>query len=216
MPRPSRPTRFPRPDRLLVVTAALALGAAACSQDPTVDTTTPGTSSTAVDETTTTAATGDGGELALTESCSLVENGVTIEIAYPTGWVTNDGQVVAACTAFDPEPFEIPPRSEFPAGLAAVVRVEPVAFETATASTTDRVEDERVLRVDDRRAVRQEVVATGDGLAPAGERSLRYLIDAGPERTIIATTRNTAGNDFDRSAEILAAMVEAFAITPAA
>ncbi|MFP5318831.1 MAG: hypothetical protein ACLGI2_11150 [Acidimicrobiia bacterium] len=151
----------------------------------------------------------------LTQRCNHDERDVWVDVQYPQGWHVNSGDAAVPCTAFDPDPVQISPGTEFPRELAVVVRVEPQSFDRATDPDGLRVESERALTVDGRQAVRQTVVSTGEGLGPAGLRSLRYLIDAGAERVVIAATYDVAGNDFSRSVEVLDEMVAAFDLTPA-
>lgn len=136
-----------------------------------------------------------------------------IAVRYPDGWHVNE-QGGQPCSAFDPDPFELPTRTEFPRTLAVVLRVEPLELDAAATAAGLRVEAERSMTVDGRGAVRQEVVTTGEGLAPAGVRSTRYVVDGGTERSILATTFDVEGNDFERSVDVLDAMVMALEIEP--
>ncbi len=149
----------------------------------------------------------------LTQSCLHRERGVTVTVRYPEGWHANDPSV-QPCSAFDPEPFSVDPGTEFPRHLAVVLLVEPRGFDDASAPTGLRVERERRLTIDRQAAVRQEVVTTGEGLGPAGQEATRYVIDGGPNRSIIASTYNVEGNDYARSVEVLDAMADALAIEP--
>ena len=95
-----------------------------------------------------------------------------------------------------------------------MLRVEPLELDAAATLTGLRVEAERSLTVDGRRALRQEIVTTGEGLAPAGLTSTRYVVDGGAERTIIASTFKIEGNDFERSLQVLDAIVAALEVEP--
>lgn len=194
--------------RWLVAVAVWALlTGAACGGDDETAATTSTTESTSTTSTTTAE-----DRPALMQSCTHEEREVRIVVHYPEGWHTNGDAGVVPCSAFDPDPFELRPGTEFSPELAIVLRVEPVDFERASAA--GRVEEESTMTVDGRGAVRQEAVATGMGLEPAGQRSLRYVIDGGAGRSVIVTTSAVEGNDFSVSTSVLDAMVAAFDIDP--
>jgi len=194
--------------RWLVALAAWALMSwAACGDDDeTATTSTAGGTSTP--------STTRGDRPALTLSCTHQEREVRVVVRYPEGWHTNSDAGVVPCSAFDPEPFQLRPGTEFPPELAVVLRVEPIDFGRASAVAGTRVEDESRMTIDGRSAVRQEVIATGIGLAPAGQRSVRYVVDAGAGRSVVATTSDVEGNDFSVSTSVLDAMVTTFDIDP--
>ena len=133
---------------------------------------------------------------------------------YPEGWHVN-GPSIQPCTAFDPEPFSLQPGTELPRDLAVLLLVEPIGFDQAANPTGLRVDEQRSMNIDGRRAVRQVVTTTGEGLGPAGQQATRYVVDGGTDRSILATTWNVAGNNYGESVRILDAMAEAFDIDPA-
>lgn len=178
------------------------------STSSTTTTTTSTTSTTISPSTTTT----DPG-LRLTQSCTHEERGVRVVVPYPEGWHVNGGEATA-CSAFDPEPISLRAGTEFPLDLAVVVRVEPVEPARATGSSGLRIEDQRQLQVDGRQAVRLVARSTDGPIAPEGARSVRYVVDAGPERSIIATTWDVEGNDFEMAVAALDRMAEGFDIEP--
>ncbi len=159
-----------------------------------------------------TSTTSAGRGFELTQSCGHEERGVRVTVRYPQGWHVND-EVAPPCSAFDPDPFELPVGSEFPRSLAVVLRVEPVVFEAA-ATVTGVLVEERRLNVDGRRAARQQLVTTGEGLAPAGLMSVRYVVDGGAERSVFVTTFDVEGNDFEQSVKVLDAMMAVTEIEP--
>lgn len=195
-----------------------ALVVAGCDRGGEVDPPTTTTSSTSTSttvptttapgETTTTKA---GAELG--QSCVHEEREVTIVVRYPAGWHSN-GEGATPCSAFDPEPFQLRRGTEYPPDLAVVVRVEPVTFERASRPDAEQVDDERRTQVDGRDAVRLQVVSSGEGLRPAGERSIRWVVDGGAGRSIIAHTSDVEGNDFEESQRVLDEMVAVFDIQP--
>ncbi len=199
--------------RVASVVLAGAVTLAGCGDDDeaSAPTTAPATT-TSTSATTSTTTAQEGVEL--TQSCAHDERGVRVTVGYPEGWHVNDPRGAPPCSAFDPGPVELRVGSEFPRTLAVVLRVEPISLDAAATARGLRVEAERRLRVDGRQAARQEVVSTGEGLDPAGVRSTRYVIDGGPERSIIATTHDVEGNDFERNVDVLDAMAAALEIEP--
>lgn len=143
----------------------------------------------------------------LTQRCTNPEH--DFSVSYPAGWHTNDGDVIAPCTAFDPEPVEVPPQSEIPFEISIVFTVEEVPFGELTRPS----EFEEILFSDrltggKREAMLVEAESTGEGLAPPGMRTLRYAIDLGDGRTLVATTHNSNEAEYERDKEILKQMVQ--------
>jgi hypothetical protein len=142
--------------------------------------------------------------------CTNPEHGFSV--SYPDDWHSNSGEVIAECSAFDPEEFEIPPDSEMPFEIAIVIGIEPVQFEELTVpSRWERIHLTERVAVDGRRGRRVEAEATGEGLASAGLRSTRYVVDLGEGRSLVATTHQT-GPDYRRNQEILARMMESITV----
>lgn len=158
---------------------------------------------------------GDDGvaDVHLTQMCTHQARGVTLNVQYPDGWHAN-GPSVQPCSAFDPEPVNIEPNTEYPRDLAVIVQVEPLAFEQASNPTGLRVLSAQARTVDGRQAVRQVVETTGEGLGPAGVESTRYVIDAGTDRSTLLSTYDVAGNDYSRSVEVLDGMAQFLSVQP--
>jgi hypothetical protein len=149
---------------------------------------------------------GDDG-IVLSQRCSNPRHGFSV--SYPAGWHTNSDAVVPLCTAFDPEPIEIPPHSEMPFDIAVVIDVEDVGVDLLTQpSRFEWILSSERLTVDGRDAWRVEAEATGEGLPSAGFRSLRYVVDLGDGRNLIATTHDTDPGDYQRDQEVLRQMVQ--------
>ena len=145
-------------------------------------------------------------EPALSQRCTNERHGFTV--SYPAGWHTNGGEVIPACSVFDPEPVEVPPQSEMPFDIAVVIGVQDVAFDrTASDPQFERVLSSERLTIGGRPALRSEVEATGEGLADRGMRTLRYAIDLGNGRSLVASTNRT-GEQYEAEKEILRRMVE--------
>lgn len=143
---------------------------------------------------------------ALSQRCTNAAHGFTV--SYPEGWHINDGEVLPACSAFAPAPIEIPRNSELPFEIAVVIDVEDVPADQLTRSSQfERVLSASQLSIGGRSASRVEVEATGEGLADRGMRSVRYVVDLGGGRTLIATTHRV-GDTFERNAQILGQMMD--------
>jgi hypothetical protein len=197
--------------RLLVMLAALLLVAAACgdddggdagTDDPTTTTSSRPTSPTTVD-----------GELQWT-TCENPE--VAYRVAHPEAWTVNDGPVMPPCSLFDPEPFEVPEATEIPTTIAVSMYADAVPFATVVGDGPGFVEtDRRDATIDGRTALRQELVATGEGLHDEGLSVLRWAIDLGDE-TLIAQTHDIPGAEpgFAEAQRVLDRMVDSLRIDP--
>lgn len=206
MPRRSYSARV---RNAFVVAIAFAL-LAACSA-PTSDTAEPpAAQQPAATATSAPAAPASAQEPALSQQCTNERYGYTV--SYPAGWHTNSGEVIPACSAFDPEPVQVPAQSEMPFDVAVVLNVQDMKFEGSVAdSQFERVMASERLTVGGRPALRAEVEATGEGLADRGMRTLRYTIDLGNGRTLTAYTNRT-GEQYEAEKEILRRMVETISL----
>lgn len=149
---------------------------------------------------------GDEEPTDLAQRCTNSSKGFSV--SYQAGWTTNRGEVVPACTAFDPDAFEIPRDSEMPFDIAVVIDVEDVPYERITEpSRAERIISNEQVTIDGRDARRVEVESTGEGLASPGMRSLRYVVDLGNGRSLVATTHDVEGTDYHRNQEILGRMM---------
>lgn len=143
----------------------------------------------------------------LTERCTNPES--EFSVSYPAGWHTNPGDVLPPCTAFDPEPVEIPPQSEIPFEISIVVDVREVSpGELTRPSEFEEILSMEPLVIHDHDAWRVEAESTGEGLAPPGMRSFRYAIDLGDGRSLVAVTHQSNEAEYERDKEILGRMVE--------
>jgi hypothetical protein len=147
---------------------------------------------------------------ALSQRCTNTQSGFSV--SYPAGWSTNDASVLPICSAFDSAPFEVPPQSEMPFDIAIVIGAQDVPFAAdVTSNQFERVLSSEKTTIAGRKAVRVEAEATGEGLADRGMRSLRYVLDLGEGRTLVATT-NDAGPSYTQEKEILSRMMETISI----
>lgn len=148
---------------------------------------------------------------ALSQRCTNREHGFSV--SYPDGWHTNDGAVIPACSAFDPKPVQVPPNSEIPFEIAVVFTLHKGSVNDVTRpSQWERVLSTSPVTIGGRQAVRVEVEATGEGLAERGMRSVRYVLDLGDGRALLASTHNTVP-DYARNQEILARMIQSISFS---
>jgi hypothetical protein len=146
----------------------------------------------------------------LSQRCTNSQFGISV--AYPEGWHTNDGSVIPACSVFHPAPIELPRESEIPFELAVVLHVEKGPVDQLTRSSQwERVLSSTETTIGGRKATRVEVEATGEGLANRGLRSLRYVVDLGGGRALVATTHAVDGS-YEQNKEVLRRMVESVTV----
>ena len=169
---------WPRP------VAALALGAAllaACSNDAGND------NAASAPTTTPTSPPPDG-----TREC-VSPAGYRLD--YPASWSTSSPTDRYPCRFFHPEPFTLPPDTEA-TGIAIRVQMAPAPIDRVApppgVSRAVEMVSRRETKVAERRALRVETRATGQGLLPAGLRGVTYYVDFG-SRTLTATTAEAAG-----------------------
>lgn len=180
-----------RPMTTMILLAALVV--AACGGDDGADpTTTTATTST-------TTSTTEPQEAAWTR-CTNDEDGYSVE--HPRDWVTNDGDVVPHCSLFDPEPIEAEEGTEIPADIAVAIYVDPVPFAEVGESAGDEVLEEEDRTVDGRRALRQQVRATGEGMYPEGRLSTRWRVDL-EGRTLFASSHDVGEPPYDEKVEVI-------------
>lgn len=193
-----------RPRLFLVVGVAL-LALAACGDGDGDDAAPEPTSSTSTSMSTSTTTGTSAPELAAT--CESER----YRVRYPAGWSTNSGAVVPTCRFFDPDPFTVPPATEF-LGAAILFDVEaiPYARLADAVGTGEEVLDRRDLMVDGRPALRIEARSRDRSpMVPAGTASLRYLVDLDGS-TLRAVTYGFAGTDEVRNRAVLDAMMSTF------
>ena len=143
--------------------------------------------------------------LAAMRQCENSEGGYTIR--YPAEWHVHDGEVVAPCSLFHPEPFEVPPFSEIPMEIAIAISVQPVPFDSVLTGDRGRRDLSREpARVGGRQAMRIHSETTGEGLYDAGIRYYHYLVDLG-DGTLTATTYDVGSPAFERKRAVLDAMM---------
>lgn len=132
-----------------------------------------------------------------------------VSVDYPEGWHVNEGSTLPACSAFDPEPLDVPEATEF-LSSAVLLTVEPVDFAAAAdpQSRTGEVIEEREQMVDGHDAVRFEQEAQGDALLEEGTRTTRWLIVLDREETLTLVTHQVGDpQEYESNQRILDLMV---------
>lgn len=197
---------------LILCFAALVLVAAACGDDDTSvpssgetstsSSTNATTSTTTTEPTSTSSTTAPSDGVELTSSCRA--NGFTI--GYPADW-----EAVSQCGQFGPAPLEEPtPNSDDRTGVVSAF-VDPVPFDQVVSPTGEE-RSRATTTIDGLRAVRIEMVASGEGLYPEGTAAVRWVVDlsAGPEdepRTLFVDAYDLFDDvDFDQATRVLDAM----------
>ncbi|HEV2069866.1 MAG TPA: hypothetical protein VGR26_08740 [Acidimicrobiales bacterium] len=209
-----RPREFRSP-WVLTLVATLSLVAAACGNGADTDTDEgTGTTSTSTTSTSTTTTSGDGTTtstqadgVVLAQSCTNADDGYSIQ--FPEGWFTNEGDVVATCRFFHPQPFEVPEATEV-FGLAVTVKVDDVPFSRVASeeeSLGERVLSREETSVAGHQAVRVEAQSTGDVLLPEGVHTYRYHVEL-DDGTLTATTHDVEDLDYEANKQVLDAMME--------
>lgn len=145
-------------------------------------------------------------------TCTNPSAGYTIE--YPQEWHTNSGDGLDPCRLFDPAPVSVPDESrDLPLDLGVAMRMAAIAFtDFTTADSAVEVQDERQVEVDGHMAIRQEVVATGQGLVPEGTESTRYAVDRNGE-TLVAESFAVGEPAYERKVEVLDEMMSSLEFT---
>jgi len=114
------------------------------------------------------------------------------DVQYPADWSSAGGAI--ACRLFDPEPFTVPPNSDF-GGTALEVLPQQESFDKALSSLIDtrffRTELREEVTIAGRAGFRLELVATGEGFADRDTRTYGYLLrgDGGPSVLLQTTAR---------------------------
>jgi hypothetical protein len=110
-------------------------------------------------------------------------------IGYPARWYTDAVAAHDSCEYFDPEPFDVPPQSDF-SGTALEVDPDGGAYATVVDGLVDRrfarVLARRETTVLGRRAVRIETEPTGEGLG-GGVKSTLWVVDRGGDAFVVGT-----------------------------
>ncbi|NGM16257.1 hypothetical protein [Verrucosispora sioxanthis] len=141
--------------------------------------------------------------------CSNDQVGYAVQ--YPSDWHTNSGDVVAACSYFDPEPISVGEGTE-PA-VAIVLRATETGYRTASSPDAfGEVRSRDSGMVDGREAVAVVAEATGEGLLDEGTLGYDWVVNIA-DGSFIATTHDTPGRDFSRNSKVLDQIIASLTFT---
>ncbi len=149
----------------------------------------------------------DPGEaIVLGQTCSNDAAGYTVN--YPTGWITNDGEVLNYCQVFDPDSITLPERSSS-FDEAIHLRIDSIPFERATGTDdiSETILSRRTTTVEGYEAVIEESESTGRGLLQEGVRSYSYSINLDNGEIMVASTYDIATQDYTRNKQVLDQMI---------
>ena len=150
--------------------------------------------------------------IAFNQTC--INNDIGYRVSYPQDWQTNSGKVIDRCRVFDPHSATVPKYTES-AEKAIYIWVEKnVLF----ASIVQEDVSEKHLSKQDTaiagdRAVIVESESTGEALLAEGVRKYSYIVDLG-NATLIATTYDITGNDYQKNKQILDRMMNTIEFNP--
>jgi hypothetical protein len=123
-----------------------------------------------------------------------VDNAGGYDVQYPSDWSTAAGEL--ACRFFEPEPFSVPPDSDF-GGTALEVLPQEQPFDEALASLIDtryaKTEVRQQVTIGGHRGFRLELVSTGEGLNAPGTRTYGYLLRRDSGGAIVIQTTAQPG-----------------------
>lgn len=133
-------------------------------------------------------------------------------VAYPDDWETNSGEIMPACSLFDPGRIEIGAGSEIPPDIAVMILREAAPYSAVTAEDPSRDDSSREpTTVDGKPALRVEGVTTGVGLYDRGMPAYHYFVDLAGE-TLVASTFGAGSLDFESKKDVLDRMMASIRI----
>lgn len=149
--------------------------------------------------------------IAFNQSC--INSDIGYQVSYPQDWQTNSGEVIDRCRVFDPRSAVVPKDTES-TGKAIYIWVEKnVPF----AAIAQEDISEKHLSKQDMAIARQAVIveseSTSEALLTEGIRRYSYIVDLG-DATLIATTYDIAGNDYEKNKQILDRMMNTIEFNP--
>ena len=151
-----------------------------------------------------------GDEVVLDASCEMPAPDAMppVTLHHPAGWEV--GTNIARCTYFSPDDVELEPNTE-PQGVDVRWSVEPAPFDRVVESGPATRDARRVTGVvDGHRAMRTTAVSTGQALLPEGVRTTTWAVDlsrsADQAATLIGTSHDTDGVDYEQATTVLDAM----------
>ncbi|PSN19882.1 hypothetical protein C7271_04990 [filamentous cyanobacterium CCP5] len=143
--------------------------------------------------------------------CTNSEAGYSVR--YPTGWMTNSGDVTPPCRYFDPDSLTIPEQSStFDEAISLRQDSLPYNRLTDSEDITQTVISRRNMTIQGRPATITEAETTGRGILPGGIRTYRYIVDL--ERGIlVGSTYDMEGQQYRRNKQVLDWMMRTLKLT---
>lgn len=133
-------------------------------------------------------------------------------VSYPAGWKTNGGEVMPACSLFDPTDVAVQHGTEIPLDIAVVIVRDPVPFaEAVHGFSAVEARQQGTLDIDGHSAVYLEIVDDESG--PWARLSLHYLVDLGGE-TLVASTYQEGMPDYAEKKAALQRMMNTLHFIP--
>jgi hypothetical protein len=150
--------------------------------------------------------------------CSNTARGFAV--GYPAHWYADEVSEDESCKYFDPDPFEIPPQSDF-SGTALEIDPGGDGYATVVDGLVDRrfarVLARRETTVQGRRAVRIETEATGQGLEDRGVKVTSWVVDRDGAAFLVRTTGFPGKGDYPSRQATLDRAIETLTLfTPTA
>ena len=147
------------------------------------------------------------------DTCTNTISGYSID--YPENWTISTGE--NACRWADPETFVVAPGTEGPS-TAIKVFDSPDAFDMVVNGTFDdlfyRTNLREDMTINEHRAVRFEVVATGEGLGPDGSPSYGYVIDNEGKGFVVSTEQLPGDTGYEEDKKALDEAVKTLKFLP--
>jgi hypothetical protein len=148
----------------------------------------------------------DNTDQAAVVTCTNDEIQATVR--YPRDWHTNTGEVMPACSLFDPEPIEVDPATDIPLDIAVIMRLEQRPFEAFGEPVRGEQRDASgEVTVDGRRGLAVDWTTTGEGMLPEGVRVRSYYVEHG-QATLVAETYELGDPSFTVRQAILDRVME--------
>lgn len=145
--------------------------------------------------------------LALNQTCT--NNNIGYQVSYPQDWQTNSGKVIERCQVFDPRSATVPLYTESTDKAIYLRGEKNVSFESiAKEDLGEEHLSSKTVDLANNHAVVIESKSTGKALLSKGIRKYSYIVDLGNKTTLIATTYDISGNNYQKNKQILDRMMK--------
>jgi hypothetical protein len=141
------------------------------------------------------------------DTCTNTVSGYSID--FPEDWTISTGE--DACRWADQETFVVAPGTEGPS-TAVMIFASPDEFDKVVSGTFDELFYRTILREDTtiagRKAVRFDVVATGEGLGPESTPSYGYVIENYGKGFVVSTEQLPGDTGYEEDKKALDEIVK--------